>query len=168
MVATIHKLTAGFTGDYYMRPLAADYYLGEEQSRGTWHGGLTEILQLHGSVHEEAFKRILAGKHPTRDKVLVESKNPKRVPGVDITFSTPKCVSTLWAVSEPQVAKRIEGCVMAAVTDTLSFAEENLNLKRSGKGEYSSTKARCLLLFFRTLQIDAVNLISMSTQSSLT
>ena len=49
--------------------------------------------------------------------------NPDRSPGVDLTFSVDKSVSSLWAIAEPGMRGRIEAMAVssarAAVEDTV-------------------------------------------------
>jgi conjugative relaxase-like TrwC/TraI family protein len=54
------------------------------------------------------------------------------VAGYDVTFSPVKSVSALWAVAPLEVARDIEQCHAAAVTDALAFMEAHGAFTRSG------------------------------------
>jgi hypothetical protein len=56
----------------------------------------------------------------------------RQSPGIDLTFSPVKSVSTLWAVAEPAVATAIEKAHQAAVNDALSFIEQQALFTRTG------------------------------------
>ena len=65
-----------------------------------------------------------AGEEPNGSRKLVQrAGNPDRSPGVDMTFSVDKSVSSLWAIAEPEMRERIEAMAVsaarAAVEDTL-------------------------------------------------
>ena len=79
----------------------------------------------HGRAPIDA--RELAGQ-------IAKSSRPRvqTVAGFDLTFSPVKSVSTLWAVAEPAVAAAIERAHQAAVTDALSFIEQQALFTRTG------------------------------------
>ncbi|WP_231110234.1 MobF family relaxase [Mycobacterium avium] len=54
------------------------------------------------------------------------------VAGYDLTFSPVKSVSSLWAIAPRDVAKVVEECHDAAVTDALAWLETHAALTRSG------------------------------------
>src|SRR5215207_6699533 len=83
------------------------------------------ILAEHGQAPIDA--RELAAQ-------IAKSSRPRAqtVAGYDLTFSPVKSISTLWAVAEPTVAAAIEKAHQAAVTDALSFIEQQALFTRTG------------------------------------
>lgn len=65
---------------------------------------------------------------------LPSKKRDEHVCGFDVTFSAPKSVSVLWALSPPDVRSKIELAMQKAVEETLRFIERELPLVRRGKG----------------------------------
>lgn len=62
------------------------------------------------------------------------SKTRKAVAGFDLTFSVPKSVSVLWAISDNSTQARIHKAHQEAVRKTLDWAESNVIQTRSGHG----------------------------------
>ena len=56
------------------------------------------------------------------------------VAGFDLTFSAPKSVSTLWAVSGPQLQQAVHQAHQQAVDETMAWVERELIQSRAGKG----------------------------------
>src|SRR5699024_4297390 len=56
------------------------------------------------------------------------------VAGFDLTFSAPKSVSTLWAVSGPQLQQAMHQAHQQAVDETMAWVERELIQSRAGKG----------------------------------
>lgn len=63
-----------------------------------------------------------------------EKVRDEHVAGFDVTFSAPKSVSVLWALSPEDIRFKIEIAVRKAVEATLALAESELPLIRRGKG----------------------------------
>lgn len=133
MTATISLLTTGFTGDYFLKPHASDYYIGNEEERGLWFGKGAKRLGLTGSVRPKHFENMLGGNHPWTGKPLLKTSRKKRVPGVDMTFSVPKSVSTFAIAADPGTRRVVIESILESVRQTLSMAEEILPLVRMGK-----------------------------------
>jgi conjugative relaxase-like TrwC/TraI family protein len=130
MTATICKLGAGNTGAYYTA--ANDYYLSPNEAVGYWAGAGAARLKLDGPVDARSFSRLLFGCHPRTGKSLFARRSQNQVPGIDITFSVPKSVSAYWACLDPQRQAMLRDLTLAAVRQTLAFAEEHLQLIRQG------------------------------------
>ncbi len=136
----------------------AKYYEESGERPGSWYGGGAEALNLTGQkVTSEALKNLFLGKTPDGESQLVEVRIPKpkaapqdgertkkkgekevkepelHVPGYDLTFSPPKSVSALWAVSDEATRKIIEQCIHDAVTERIDWIQSELHLARRGK-----------------------------------
>ena len=71
-------------------------------------------------VDSGEFQRLYNGFAPDGSGKLVQrAGNPERSPGVDMTFSVDKSVSSLWAIAEPELRQRIEAMATAAARAAL-------------------------------------------------
>ncbi len=81
VVLNVGKLGAG-AGEYYVGEVASsaeDYYAGRGEAQGRWVGSLAAELGLAGAVDPEHFRRLLAGRHPHTEQLLVRhgSSSPR-------------------------------------------------------------------------------------------
>lgn len=58
----------------------------------------------------------------------------KPVAGFDLTFSVPKSVSTLWAMSGPAMQGQIQAAHHQAMAEALAWVEDNVLQSRAGHG----------------------------------
>lgn len=167
MVATIYVLSEGFDGAYYTGGGAAGYYAAA-LTPGRWFGAGAVALGLPGAVDAAVFARLLANRHPTRERPLIkkpkrrveplaQSKNteesPRKVradhrPGFDVTFSAPKSFSVLMSVADEELCRELEAAFDRAVNATLSWAERNIRLTRRGQGGRQAETAKLVLAIF--------------------
>ena len=127
MVATIGQMASA---EYYLESQRSfrhpnEYYTAGEEPDGTWFNpkGLLG-LEDGGKVDSGYFHRLYSGFSPDGSRKLVQrAGNPDRSPGVDMTFSVDKSVSSLWAVAEPEMRLKIEAMAVsaarAAIEDTV-------------------------------------------------
>lgn len=103
-VTTLYASSAAATALYYTRYLTDAP--GEEP--GVWTGAKADRLGLSGRVSTEALAVLLEGRDPISgtplglaltDRVLANGKTIRAVAGFDATFSAPKSVSVLWALT---------------------------------------------------------------------
>jgi len=119
MTVSIGKVhSAGGAAAYF----ASDNYYTAEQSEAAsaWAGEGAKDLGLSGTVDTATFERILSGELPDGKQI---GDAETRDSGRDFTFSMPKSASLLALVSGD---KRILAAHMAAVKQTMSWAEKNL------------------------------------------
>ena len=88
-------------GNYYLGLAREDYYLSGGEPPGLWHGEGASRLGLSGVVEPEKFRNLLNGFSPDRLHPLAQNAGRNdRQSGWDLTFSAPKSVSVLWALSD--------------------------------------------------------------------
>jgi conjugative relaxase-like TrwC/TraI family protein len=150
---TTHKI-AGSSADAYAAYLTSmsdrgDYYTtgsrGEDQpdapvgAGSRWHGSQAMLADLGLSsdepVQRDELRALMRGVSP-RDggELRPVGGNGSRVAGVDLTFSAPKSVSALWAVSSPYERAQIEAAHARAVAGTIARIEREVDLVRTRFG----------------------------------
>ena len=123
MVATIGQMASA---EYYLESQRSfrhpnEYYTAGEEPDGTWFNpkGLF-CLEAGGKVDSGHFHRLYSGFAPDGSGKLVQrAGNPDRSPGVDMTFSVDRSVSSLWAIAEPKMRQRIEAMAAASARAAL-------------------------------------------------
>jgi conjugative relaxase-like TrwC/TraI family protein len=144
---TTHKISGGSAtgyaayvtsasdrGDYYT-PTADD---GEQPllTPSRWHGSPELLAQLGLSadrpVEREDLSALMGGVSPRDGHELRRAGGDgTRVAGIDLTFSAPKSVSALWAVSSPYERARIEAAHTNAVAGAIARTERDVELVRT-------------------------------------
>ena len=76
-----------------------DYYLDPDEPPGRWWGDGRHAVGLGGEVVGDQLRRMLEGRHPDTGQPLGRGFGNKSARGFDATFSVPKSVSVLWALS---------------------------------------------------------------------
>jgi conjugative relaxase-like TrwC/TraI family protein len=146
-VQTTHKITGDQAQDYaeYLTSVSSrgDYYTGEggeeggeEPASSRWHGSPAMLASLglspEGPVGREELAALMAGVSPADGRELRRvGGDGTRVAGVDLTFSAPKSVSALWAVSSPYERARIEAAHVRAVAGAVARVERDVALVRT-------------------------------------
>lgn len=124
---------------YYTEIASLNYYSNEYEPQGYWFGNLSNQLKLSGKgvTHEEL---LYLAQGYTRDgrKALVKNAGKEHWIGSDLTFSAPKSVSVLFALSDKQNRKVIQQCHQKAIEKTLKYVEKHLIQTRSGFDEYKN------------------------------
>jgi len=103
-VTTIYAASAGASARYYTG------YLTEPDGElpGRWTGRQASAFSVAGEVSTEALGSLLSGRHPVTGQVLGRElldrvdrhgNVSKAVAGYDATFSAPKSLSVLWALT---------------------------------------------------------------------
>jgi conjugative relaxase-like TrwC/TraI family protein len=106
-----------------------EYYSERGEVPGRWVGTGIEALGLAGQVGGEDLRGVLAGRDPLSGKALA---SPRKKPGFDLTFSAPKSVSVLFALTERGVAARVVAAHDLAVTAALGYLEREACRVRRG------------------------------------
>lgn len=121
---------------YYDHLRSDDYYTRDGEPPGRWAGRGAERLSLEGPVTKTEFEAALDGRDPKTDEQLVQrgGRSCSHDAGWDMTFSAPKSVSMLWALSEPAARREIEKAHQASVASAGNFLENEAAWCRRGKG----------------------------------
>ncbi|HEX4438414.1 MAG TPA: MobF family relaxase [Solirubrobacteraceae bacterium] len=146
---TTHKI-AGDSATGYAAYLTSssdrgDYYTGgsgDEPDEGVilapsrWHGSPALLaglgLSADAPVEREDLTALMHGVSPADGRELRgPGSDGSRVAGIDMTFSAPKSVSALWAVSSPYERARIEAAHGRAVAGTIARIERDVELLRT-------------------------------------
>ena len=123
MVATIGQMASA---EYYLESQRSyrhpnEYYTAGEEPDGTWFNpkGLFG-LDDGAKVDSGQFRRLYNGFAPDGSGKLVQrAGSPDRSPGVDLTFSVDKSVSSLWAIADVEMRQKIEAMAVSAARAAL-------------------------------------------------
>ena len=120
-------------GDYYLSPA------GEPtQAPGRWlTAPETRVrLGIDGTqVDGEDFIALMEGRHPRSGSwIRSAGADGNRGGGIDLTFSAPKSVSTVWALGSEEQRRGIEAAHAAAVSQAMAHLAETVPTVRRGHG----------------------------------
>jgi len=120
----------------YYESLASvdDYYDSSQEPPGYWLGRGSETLNLYGQLNEGQLLKILQGFHPVIEKPLVENAGVDHKPGWDCTFSCPKSVSAMWAITDESLREEIENAHKKSVLYAVGYLERKAISTRFGQG----------------------------------
>ena len=107
-----------------------EYYAGVGESPGVWTGRWSGGLGLAGVVEADELRALVNGKHPVSDEDLLAGSRARKVRAFDLTFSSPKSVSLLWAFASEPVAEQVAAAHREAVDAAMGFLEERAALAR--------------------------------------
>jgi conjugative relaxase-like TrwC/TraI family protein len=117
------KTIAPARGDYYLTPDGEP-----RQAPGRWIASPNTLAKL--GIEGEAiqggdFIALMEGRHPrTGNWLRPEGAGGGRGGGIDVTFSPPKSVSTIWATSDEHQRSELEAAHGAAVTAAVRYLTE--------------------------------------------
>ena len=124
------KTVAPERGDYYLTPD------GEmTQAPGRWLADPETLARLGVRAGEPVegadFIALMDGRHPDTGRWLrPEGAGGGRGGGIDVTFSAPKSVSTVWALGDPWQRGQIEAAHTRAVESTVRYLREQVPVVR--------------------------------------
>ena len=99
MIRVTQQDSAKSAKSYYA---TADYYSEGQELVGSWGGQGAERLGLSGTVDQFSFERLCDNLDPRTGEPLTVRTRSERTVGYDFTFSVPKSVSLLYALSGDQ------------------------------------------------------------------
>ncbi len=122
-----------------VEPERGDYYLTPDgemtQAPGRWVADAETLkrlgVQAGGPVDGADFIALMEGRHPGTGRWLrPEGAGGGRGGGIDVTFSAPKSVSTVWALGDPWQREQIEQAHGHAVEQTVLYLREQIPVVR--------------------------------------
>ncbi len=105
---------------------SADYYSEGQEIIGSWGGKGARLLGLEGVVDREAFERLCDNLNPRNGEQLTARTRADRTVGYDFTFSVPKSVSLLYALSGD---REILDAFRSAVEETMQGIEAEMKTR---------------------------------------
>ncbi len=110
-----------------------DYYLDPDEPPGRWRGNGRHALGLEGAVAGADLRALLEGQRPGSTVALGRRFGDASARGFDATFSAPKSVSVLWALSpDPWVRAEVLAAHDTAVDAALGWFESHGAVTRRG------------------------------------
>ena len=138
MVASVASIRAGDAGAsvaYYVDRVSRDrhdYYAGDGEVPGVWHGAFADHLGLSGEVATDDFCAVLEGRDPVSGEPLKPQPN-RRVAAWDVTFSPPKSISALWAIAPDDTRRDVREAQAAAVDAAVGYLTDHACVARLGR-----------------------------------
>jgi conjugative relaxase-like TrwC/TraI family protein len=122
--------------DYYTKSLTkGDYFSEQSEITGQWMGLGASRLGLYGEIQKQQFDRLCAGSHPLTGDQLTSRIVSDRREAYDFTFSVPKSVSLLSAVSNEEVASLIQDQIKESMKYTMAEVEKNMQCRVRDQGK---------------------------------
>jgi conjugative relaxase-like TrwC/TraI family protein len=121
---------------YYAHLRSDEYYTRGVEPLGRWAGEGAERLSLRGPVTQTEFEAALDGLDPKTGDRLAQygGRAREHSAGWDMTFSAPKSVSVLWALSDDQNRRAVEQAHQSAVLAATRHLERTAAWARRGTG----------------------------------
>src|SRR5580658_8262531 len=109
MLRITQQQDAAGAKSYYSK---ADYLSERQELVGNWGGQGARLLGLEGTVDKFSFDRLCDNLHPKIGTQLTSRTRFDRTVGYDFTFSVPKSVSLLHAMSsDPDIVNAFRAAV---------------------------------------------------------
>lgn len=117
---------------YYTSQPSA-YYTANQDAGGVWLRGNARLGVVEGSaVRPLDFDLLCEGCDTSGKKLVKTPLFKRRALGIDITLSSPKAVSVLYAAGDPALREEIASAEREAVEATLRLIEKEIPLARRG------------------------------------
>src|SRR3984893_8143496 len=123
MIRITQQDSAKAAKSYYA---VADYYSEGQEIIGSWGGKGAARLGLEGTVDKASFEHLCDNLDPRTGQPLTAITFSKRRVGYDFSFSVPKSVSLLYALSRDQ---GILDAFRASVDDTMREMESEMKVR---------------------------------------
>ncbi|MCZ7537462.1 MAG: relaxase domain-containing protein [Acidimicrobiia bacterium] len=110
-----------------------DYYLDPDEPPGRWRGAGRAALGLESTVAGSELRALLEGRHPVTGDPLGRQFGHRSARAFDATFSAPKSVSVLWALTpDPSARAEVLAAHDAAIDAALGWFERHGAVTRRG------------------------------------
>jgi len=119
--------------DYYSNLAKDDYYTSGGEPKGRWAGLGARSLGLTDIVETKDYRQVFRGYAPDGTP-LCENHGDQHRAGWDLTFSAPKSLSLVWALSDEKSRQEIQAGQLKAVKQALRFIEQHAAITRRGHG----------------------------------
>jgi conjugative relaxase-like TrwC/TraI family protein len=117
--------------DYYTNLQSQDYYMKDaENHQGQWWGTGATKLGLPQEVEQQTFSNLFYGMSDDGQKLVENANKINRRAGWDVTFSSDKSVSAMWAIADDDTRTNLEYIHDASVRDALDYFQANTSLIR--------------------------------------
>ncbi len=114
---------------------SADYYLEGQELVGRWGGEGARMLGLKGQVSRREFNALCENRHPRSGEQLTPRTKDDRTVGYDFTWSVPKWVSVLYAMTEDEALRdALLDAFRDSVHETMREAEAEMKSRVRKKG----------------------------------
>jgi conjugative relaxase-like TrwC/TraI family protein len=154
-VTTLYASSAAATANYYTRYLAR----APGEVDGVWTGSQADALGLSGSVTAQALELLLEGRdpvdgtrlgYPLTDRTLADGRVVRAVAGFDATFSAPKSLSVLWALTQdPRLLEAHDAAVSAALAHLERFGSTT-RVRADGRRLHPDSQGLMIATFRQT------------------
>jgi conjugative relaxase-like TrwC/TraI family protein len=154
-VTTLHASSAAATAMYYAQYLTA----APGEVPGMWVGQQAHRLGLTGDVTVKQLELLLSGRDPTSgtllgrellDRYRADGRVVRAVSGFDATFSAPKSVSVLWALTGDQRFLEAHDLAVAAALEHLERFGSTTRIRSNGARLHPDTNGLTLATFRQT------------------
>lgn len=117
--------------------LKADYFLNDQELKGTFNGKLSHRLGLDAQVDKKQFHALCENRHPKHSEPITPRTKDERTVGYDISFHCPKSVSLTHALSkDDHILKAFDNSVQKTMQ---AIEADALTRVRKG-GQYHDRK----------------------------
>ena len=151
-VTTLYAASAAATAAYYTQYLTA----APGEVPGVWAGRQAAGLGLAGEVDAASLQALLEGRDPYsgtplgRSLVDLPDARVRAVAGFDATFSAPKSVSVLWALTQDQRLLEAHDVAVAAALAHLERFGSTTRIRAAGGRLHPDTAGLSMAVFRQT------------------
>ena len=125
---------------------AVRYFSDYGEPPGRWVSGVEALGRKEGDILKAGeLARIFEGKHPVTGEVLVPpGANGVHQAGWDCTYTAPKSISAIWAVSGKELQAEIEAAHHSAVKQATEYLSDKATWARRGKAGAEIERVRLI------------------------
>ncbi len=154
-VTTLYASSAAATAKYYAQYLAR----APGEVDGVWTGNQADALGLSGSVSVESLELLLEGRdsvrgtrlgYPLADRTLTDGRVVRAVAGFDATFSAPKSLSVLWALTQDPRLLEVHDAAVTAALAHLERCGSTTRVRADGRRLHPDSQGLMIATFRQT------------------